>query len=61
MEEKIAEKKIELGLFVYDVGTVVECQGQTAMSILKVLVQDEACNWHIRRKIYEQGWKLEIK
>ena len=30
------------------------------MSILKVLIQDEPCNWHIQRKIYEQGWKFPI-
>ncbi|KAK8805154.1 hypothetical protein WA588_000097, partial [Blastocystis sp. NMH] len=50
-EEKILEKKIELGLHVYDL----------AIQILQKLTKDEPCNWHIQRKMYEQGWKFALE
>ncbi|KAK8820429.1 hypothetical protein WA577_006492 [Blastocystis sp. JDR] len=50
-EEKEYEKKIEMGLHVYD----------TAMAILHILMKDAPCNWHIQRKVYEQGWQLNVE
>lgn len=31
-----------------------------AIQILQKLTKDEPCNWHIQRKMYEQGWRFAL-
>lgn len=49
-EEKRLEKKLDLGVHVYE----------SAIELLKKLMKDSCCKWHLERKLYEQGCDLKL-
>ncbi|KNB42336.1 beta-catenin-like protein 1 [Blastocystis sp. subtype 4] len=46
-EEKRLEKKLDLGV-------------HSAIELLKKLMKDSCCKWHLERKLYEQGCDLKL-
>ena len=59
-EEKEYTEKITQGLHIFDVAIWWFDDIQNVMTILKKLILDEPCKWHIDRKVYEQGWEYHF-